>query len=245
MLDTFLLRLRALVRRARVAGMGGLGRLELADRKIVHLDLGLHRTAAQIALMLEWFGGRRTLEIYGFEAHPQYFKECRRRFAGDARVKLFHAALVGPGHKGDTAVLHLDGKKGLGNSLFAARGEQAIAVPAMRLSQFLKDNRIISPGDVVTLRMNIEGAELYVIEDLLEAGMIGAIDGFYGMWDDLYKIDPELDAGFRALLKRKNIRSFPFNDRDLSPLAGPRRRNVIRYDLVTSIRYGTTRKPPA
>ncbi len=68
-----------------------------------------------------------------------------------------------------------------------------IEVPALRLSRFISQNEAISPDAIVTLRMNIEGAETFVIEDLRDAGLIGRIDGFYGMWDDLYKIDPALD----------------------------------------------------
>src|SRR5262249_54475517 len=155
---------------------------------------------------------------------------------------LFNYALVGPEHQGNTATLRLDGKKRLANSLFPVRGEETITVPAIRLSHLIRENDIASPGDIVILRMNIEGAEMQVIEDLVEAGMIGMFDGFYGMWDDLYKIDPGLDAKFRALLKREKIRTLTFNDRDTSSLAGPARKNVIRYDIETSIYRAGKRK---
>ncbi len=243
MTDSFLLRVRALLRRARIAGLGRLGKIETPKRKIVYIDVGLHRSAAQIASMLDWFMLSTSLRVYGIEAHPRYVRECRHRFAGERRVKLFNYALVGPDHKGDTATLYLDGNKGLGNSLFAARGNESIEVPAIRLSQLIREHDIASPGDIVLLRMNIEGAEMQVVEDLAEAGMVGLFDGFYGMWDDLYKIDPALDAQFRALLKREKIRNFTFNDRDTSPIAGPKRKDIIRYDIATSIYHGEKRKP--
>jgi FkbM family methyltransferase len=245
--DTFLLRCTARWRRLR-AKASGMAACDAPNQgRIVHLDLGLHRSAAQISLMLEWFGHLPKFEVWGFEAHPGYFRHCRRKFADEKRVKLLNLALVGPDHQGDTAALHLDGRKGLGNSLFAARGDETIDVPAARLSRVLAEQVQVAPGDVVTLRMNIEGAEMFVIDDLRDAGMLGMIDGFYGMWDDLYKIDPALDARFRALLKREKIRNFPFNDRDLSPIAGRGRREIIRYDIETALRRGARRKllPPA
>ncbi|HEX4860040.1 MAG TPA: FkbM family methyltransferase [Rhizomicrobium sp.] len=243
MTDSFLLRVRALLRRARVAGLGRLGKIAVPERKIVYIDAGLHRNAAQIASMLEWFAPSANLRVYGIEAHPRYMRECRFRFGGERRVRLFNYALVGPDHAGDTATLYLDGNKGLGNSLFAARGKETIEVPAIRLSKLIREHEIAEPGDILILRMNIEGAEMQVIEDLAEAGMIGLFDGFYGMWDDLYKIDPALDGKFRALLKRERIKSFTFNDRDTSPIAGPKRREIIRYDIETSIYRGEKRKP--
>ncbi|HEY4942350.1 MAG TPA: FkbM family methyltransferase [Rhizomicrobium sp.] len=241
-LDTIALRFEALVRRARRLGITQLGTLKPLDRRIVYLDLGLHKQAVQIALVLDWFADWPNFAVYGFEAHPDYVELCRSRFANDSRVQLFNLALVGPGHEGETATLHVSEGSGKGSSLFAARGRRTITVPAKRLSGFLKENGIVSAGDVVLLRMNIEGAETYVIDDLVDAGMAGLIDGYYGMWDDLFKIDPELDDGFRQRLRRAHVHSFPFNDRDSSGLAGPRRRNIIRYDLITSIYAGAKRK---
>ena len=62
--------------------------------------------------------------------------------------------------------------------------------------------------------------------------MADRVDGYYGMWDDLSKIDPERDAGFRRLLRRAGIHPIAFNDRDL---AHPIRVWAIRYDLTTSL----------
>ena len=238
-IDTFLLRIQSRLRRARIAGFG---KISIPKRRVVYLDAGLHQTAEQIALMLKWFGQTADLQIHGLEAHPDYARECQRLFAGDPRVQIHNFALVGPDHRGSTDALHLDGQKGLGNSLFAARGGDAISVPAIRLSDFLRINQIVCPGDIVLLRMNIEGAEMQVIEDLATAGMIGQIDGFYGMWDDLYKIDPALDEKFRALMRREGVRTFTFNDRDAGRMAPPERIGIIRYDIETSLYRGDKRK---
>ena len=36
------------------------------------------------------------------------------------------------------------------------------------------------------------------------------IDGYFGMWDDVYKIDPPRDVQFRRLLREQHIKSIPF-----------------------------------
>jgi hypothetical protein len=80
--------------------------------------------------------------------------------------------------------------------------------------------------------MNIEGAELDVIRDLVESGEAGVVDGWFGMWDYVAKIDPERDRVFRALLADAGISPFTFNGRDF--LFRPRLA-CIEYDIHTSI----------
>jgi hypothetical protein len=88
-------------------------------------------------------------------------------------------------------------------------------------------------GEVPTLlRMNIEGAEPFVIDDLIAHGIRSKISGFYGMWDDISKIDPSKDAIFRRVLRANAIRTVTFNDRDIGH---PLREWCIRYDLATSL----------
>jgi hypothetical protein len=92
------------------------------------------------------------------------------------------------------------------------------------------------------LRMNIEGAEVFVLEDLSEANLITAVDGYYGYWDDPYKIGGEFAQRFDALMHRLNIESLPFNDVDCRSAL---RRAFIRYDIGTSILAGMRTKNSA
>jgi hypothetical protein len=84
--------------------------------------------------------------------------------------------------------------------------------------------------DILLLRMNCEGAEWPVLRDLEKAGLLAYISGFFGMWDDLWKIDIGMDARFRAYLKEQKIRNFTYNDRDLKFYL---RRKAIKYHLTT------------
>jgi len=90
--------------------------------------------------------------------------------------------------------------------------------------------------------MNIEGAEPDVVADLVDSGIAAHIDGFFGMWDDLSKIDREADAGFRSLLARQGIEPFTFNGRDL---AVPLMTRIIEYHLRTCVRRGLRRIDPS
>jgi len=112
----------------------------------------------------------------------------------------------------------------------------------------------------VILRMNIEGAEQFVIQDLIDAGLHRSIDGYYGMWDDLSKVDPSAAKTFRRLLRDNGISTITFNDRDLETSArrglslSPRqlaarfrqlsftlRQHAIRSDLDAALRAGLDR----
>ena len=83
--------------------------------------------------------------------------------------------------------------------------------------------------------MNIEGAEYDVIEDLVESQLARYISGYYGMWDDVSKIDMQRDDRFRAFLAKNQIHPFTFNGRDI-PWAV--RMSCIEYDINTSVLTG-------
>jgi FkbM family methyltransferase len=201
--------------------------------EVLHIDCGPHKEGSEIVWMHRWFSRRYHLRTVAFEAGGDQYAQASRNLAGIADLDLQRAAVVGPEHNGDSVTFHLGHAGGRGSSLFAARGGEVEEVPAVRLSEVLGS---ISPKpDAVILRMNIEGAENFVIEDLIRSGQDGAINGYYGMWDDLSKIDPNRDREFRRLLRRHGIRTLSFNERDLEH---PLRRLAIRTDVETSVRQG-------
>ena len=86
--------------------------------------------------------------------------------------------------------------------------------------------------------MNIEGSEVDVIQDLVESGLAKHIDGYFGMWDDMSKINQKKDDEFRLFLRNHHIHPFTFNERDFM---APLRVKAIRYDIATAIRAGGNR----
>jgi hypothetical protein len=245
--DSFLLVGRVLARRVRFvaahrmdAGGGASPRPASPRPKVLYLDCGVHKEGLQIRWMHEWFSTRYDLEILGFEAGSEHIADARSELADVEGVQLEHVALVGPDHVGDEVELYLSGgqSRGKGDSLFSTRGQRSETVPARRLSQVLAERGCSCDTMPVILRMNIEGAEQFVIQDLLDTGLTASVDGYYGMWDDVSKIDPKADKRFRRLLRANGITNVTFNDRDLPYRL---RRFAIRTDIATSIRRGLVR----
>ena len=198
----------------------------------------MHERGEQIRWMYKWFADRYELHVLGFEASAEHFRKVSVVLGDLDHGRLHQVALVGPDHVGDEVRLYKAGGEGEGDSLFATRGEEYESVPAQRLSQVLADEGYVLSKTPVILRMNIEGAEHFVIEDLIDAGLNIFIDGYYGMWDDLSKIDPNADGRFRQLLRDHQISNITFNDRDLPVWL---RRYAIRADIETSVRAGLAR----
>jgi hypothetical protein len=92
---------------------------------------------------------------------------------------------------GGSIRLYDDGGFGLGDSIYG-KGERNEEVQAVRLSDWLKKEAGLDQGRFIRLlRMNIEGAEYEVIGDLFDRGLTSRMAGFYGLWDDVGKIDAE------------------------------------------------------
>lgn len=233
---------RAFRRRIAALGPGSVFASSLpAGAGVVYIDIGLHKKALQLRYMKDRFGTVANLRTFGFEAHPDYFREAVAAVRPGPNDTLLHAAVVGP-EQGASVRLNLNGREGLGDSIVRSRGGEGIDVPAVRLSEVLKSSGIDRSDDVVILRMNIEGAELYVLEDLEQAGLLERIDGFYGYWDDPLKIGGEVATRFAEIMVRTGIDNFPFNDRDFRH---PVRLAAVKYDLVTSILAGLRRRSGA
>ena len=230
---------RALRRRIAALGPGSVFASTVpAGARVVYVDIGMHKKALQLRYMKDVFGSVLSLRTFGFEAHPDYFREAEAAVRPGPGDTLLHAAVVGPG-QGRSVRLNLNGGEGLGDSIVRNRGGEGIDVPAVRLSEILRSSGIEHSDEVVILRMNIEGAELYVLEDLEQTGLLGRVDGYYGYWDDPLKIGGEVAARFQEIMARTGIDNFPFNDRDFR---NPVRLAAVKYDLVTSIRAGLGRR---
>jgi hypothetical protein len=222
--DSLILAVRVIARRARCPRPA-------PPRPVLYLDCGLHKTGAQVRCVHDWFAGRHDLRILGFEASGAHYADAVAALADLPEAELHQVALVGPEHEGDTVALYRSGTNGAADSLFSERGNEYDLVPARRLSEII-GGRPLEQMTVI-LRMNIEGAEQFVIDDLIDAGV--RVDGYYGMWDDLSKIDPAADERFRERLRRHGIANVTFNDRDLRHRL---RRWAIRFDMETSMRAG-------
>lgn len=240
--DTLLLAGRAVGRR--LSDGGGPRRRALpqlaGNVTIYYFDLGTHREAAELSYMLNRVLPRlsKNYQAFGFEASKDLLDLARTRLAGDEHVRFVHAAVCHVPPATGTVRLYNGPRDGLGNSLYRPEFGEYEEAPALRVSDWLKEQDLDLEHSICLLRMNIEGAEPDVIADLLDSGLAGYIDGFFGMWDDLSKIDPQADVEFRSLLARHDIRPFTFNGRDLGV---PLRMRCVEYDIRTCVRRGLAR----
>lgn len=214
-------------------GAAGLFAKTSAPGRIVYVDAGLHKEGQELVFAAETLGRFPNVKLFGFEANPQYF-DMAREAIGRAGVtaKLFNIALVGPDMPPEVTLNVDTVKDGLGDSIIRTSSGPTITVPAERLSRILQAEGVDPERDVILLRMNIEGAEVYVLEDLVEAGMLGKIDGFFGRWDDPEKIGGEISRRYRQLVAGHAIAHPAFNGKELR--SGLKRR-AIAIDLETAI----------
>jgi hypothetical protein len=256
LIDSLLMWARVRIRAPRRPG----GRELAAGRpKVLYVDCGVHKQGEQIRWMHTWFGDRYDLQILGFEASAEHCRDAAVALADIPGLKLFNVALVGPDYEGDEVRLYTGSLgEGKGDSLFAGERAEYEVVPARRLSAVMREECPALAEVPIVLRMNIEGAEYMVIDDLIEAGMDGLVDGYYGMWDDVSKTNPKGAEAFRELLRSHHIEHLTFNDRDLAtdevgarphgPLGAMRalsfglRRSAIRADIAAAIGSGLAGK---
>ena len=241
--DSLILWCRAILRRI---STGGLKASLLSPRtpsgvKLVYLDLGLHREAAELRWMLD--AGLPELSdswaAYGFEASGEFLSEAHTALGDRAGLTLIHAALCREVPDGGTLRLYISGNQGLGSSVLQGDTDSAYEdVPALRFSDWLSGSGFDPEHTIIFLRMNIEGSEFDVMADLIQQGLSDQVDGYFGMWDDVHKVDPEKDRAFRKALAVHHIKPLTFNGRDLPYRF---RMNCIRYDMGTALLNGIRR----
>jgi FkbM family methyltransferase len=231
--DTILLLGWVARRRVRLLGVRSLVPQPRRPRApVLYVDCGVHEHGDEIRLVRHWLAGRRDLRIVAFEPASRQYTVARESLAEVPNLDLRRQALVGPDHGAATVTLHRS-PGGYADSILAAAGHDREEVPAARLSGVLLTEHACHDGPLI-LRMNIEGAETAVIEDLVAAGLDDRIDGWYGLWDDVGRIDARLEVDFSRLLAERDISPLTFNGRDVGYAL---RRLAIRIDLATSIRH--------
>ncbi len=241
MVDTALLWIRAVLERARVSGFSSqLWNPRLPkDMCVLYLDLGTHKEARElqwvVGILARW--GTRYRAV-GFEAGHTFYEEARHHTAHLPNVELIHAALCYHIPEGNTVRLYLSPADGRASSLYRENFGVYEEVPAMRLSEWIKAQNVDLTRTILLLRMNIEGAEVEVIQDLLDSGLANQVDGYFGLWDDVAKDDPERGKAFLNILKRTGIRPFTLNDRDFRSAW---RMRCIAYALETALLRGAQR----
>jgi FkbM family methyltransferase len=225
--DTFFLRIKLKSKAANINKSG-----YSPQKTINYFDLGTHNDAFELRWVVDDLLLKlpNPYKIYAFEANPDSYSKAIINTNYIRNLKFYNVALVN--QKPESGKIRLfTGGNGHADSIYR-NTVSYVEVPAQKISDIIKNEKIDLEKGINILRMNIEGAEYDVINDLIENDLIKYFDGFYGMWDDLSKINYEKSKEFRKLLKNKNIFPYPFNGRDMNIKM---RTDLIKMSLEKSI----------
>lgn len=198
-----------------------------------YFDIGLHAGASELRLVSKWLCSHE-VKLIGIEANPKHYYAALEGLLPPA-ASLINTAIVGPGHMGSTVKMYVDeAGSGLGDTLLEERAiqrkMQQIEVNASRLSMLFDELGINTREDVIIIRMNIEGSEIFVLQDLIEAGLISGIDAFMGSWDDAHKISKNLGEKQDKIMEHYSVQPMQFNSRDIKgPLSLLKRHIIKKY----------------
>jgi FkbM family methyltransferase len=209
---------------------------------IFYFDIGVHKHAQELAFMVNDILPEvaEQYTAYGFEASKKFISVAERKFIGKDNVYLINKALCNSVPPGGKMKLFYKGEDGLGSSIYRSNGNltEYEEVKAVRFSDWLNSSEIVFEKNICIMRMNIEGAEYDVLEDLVHSGYYKCIDGFYGNWDDVTKNHKSIVKKYFDLLETYNISHVTFNGSDFRY---PFRLCCIKYDILTSIMLGLRR----
>ena len=241
-LDTIFHWVRALIRRAKKLGISRLFTKTkfFQNTSILYFDIGIHKDAKELSLMIDKIPPSLcdSYRAYGFEASKEFFDDAAQALRAKNNVNLTNAALCMAVPEDGKIKLYKGPGEGLGSSVYRNNFDDYEEVRALRFSDWVNSMNLHLGSNICLLRMNIEGSEVDVIKDIVANGLSEHFDGYFGMWDDISKIDMKRDDEFRAFLRDNRIHPFTFNGRDLRFWF---RIKCIRYDISTAVQAGVKR----
>jgi FkbM family methyltransferase len=149
----------------------------------------------------EWYllkGNFASHHVVCFEPSPRNLsalaETCRAMRDKFASVRIVPAALGAPGLQS-----FYEGKTPMGDSLLASRagkGSLAVEVPTISLADYLRTHTV--DGDTVILKLDVEGAEGDVLEDVLTTGPLDRLKQILVEWHGTDPRQAGLTASFEA-----------------------------------------------
>jgi FkbM family methyltransferase len=137
----------------------------------VFLDVGAH-TGQTLAAAKRWDFDR----IVCFEPVQEHQKVLEK--LADRRTQIVPYGLW---DRDETAELYDPGSQGASLWKRPGRPETHISCTFVSAAEWLRDNAY--SGDTVWMKLNVEGAELDIVTDLLDSGTIECISFLQVMWD--------------------------------------------------------------
>jgi FkbM family methyltransferase len=136
---------------------------------INYFDMGLCYDAAEMHLFINHVVPKftdTTYSVYGFEADPDSYKVVKNRYKNNINVRIENIAIS---NSKDKVKLYKSDNGGLGNSIFQSKNNvdpfKFYEIESNTFSNWLTENNIELSNCINILKVNIEGAELYLWED--------------------------------------------------------------------------------
>lgn len=169
------------------------------QQRCVFVDCGGH-CGESIALARKLFG--KKLTVYCFEPVPSLAQRLTLFWENDPKVKIIEAAVS---NKTGKAPLYLSSAFTDGSSLIAKKktGKLVIGKPVVaktiRLSNWIV--RHLKEFDSIYLKLDVEGAEFEILDDLINSGVIRRIEKIFVEWHD-HKLTGKKYIKWRVRLER-------------------------------------------
>lgn len=125
--------------------------------------------------------------VYGFESYTPYFENCVNKYKKNNRIHVINVAITN-GNKKEKVYKSANSS---GYSIFSDKHNiidtnSCQETDGILFSEWFNEN--IRKDDVNLLHVNIEGAEYYFFNDIIDTGVYKNITLFFGWIDDIKKI---------------------------------------------------------
>jgi len=159
--------------------------------------------------------GIEDYSAYGFEASYPHYENMNRFFSKNENVEIVHCAIAEV-HNKKVKLYHADNT--VGHSIFSTKNNVNVdsfeEVRGVVFSEWLKECSVELDGCFNILKTNIEGAEWYLFNDLVDSGLVDKFSLFLGTGYDVGKIKEvdSLAADYQKLLDDNNIEILRFTE---------------------------------
>lgn len=118
-------------------------------------------------------------DIFIFEPLSEFCATLREKFKGNMKVKIFQIALC---DKNGRQKIFIPDKNKDGSSLFLQGSAKFEEVQTESVTNFIRENKIAS---IELMKINAEGSEFPILEDLLSKGRVGLVHNIQVQFHEL------------------------------------------------------------
>lgn len=160
--------------------------------KVNYFDFGLCSGEELYWMVNNYFPALEITDYsaYGFEAARHYYENNSRLHATNEHVSIVHCAVC-ENHNDMINLYHAPNT--VGHSIYPTKSgvdsRSYESVSGIVFSKWLDENNIVLDGCLNIIKMNIEGAEWCLLNDLVKTGLIDRFSIFLGTGHDIDKVD--------------------------------------------------------